>query len=431
MAWPFGLFQKKAPDRKPSDQPGSPIGVWEGKRQVITYKEAVEAEVALRHPIVYRCLVKIAAACASVDFYCEEDSNVPVNERAGSRTIKAINELLQSPNDYFTRNQLLYWMALNFAAYGRIPFKVGLKAVAPFDPNGIYPLTTRFFQSKRDGRGLVTGYGYSTAGNGTEQENWPTRAKASQGQSYAYEIVRPNMDGTFESKNNVHPLNAIGLPAQVVTLLLQRAADTASGHPNTKYILSADRTLTKQQKAELKTVVDDTKPESEESGNVLIFYNTAIKVDKLDNDLSDIHSKMPLDDMARQIVGAFGIPIALIGLGAADGAKFASNYQESRLSFWQDTMIPEYLSPFATGLTAALCPPGCRIVPDLDGIEAIAEARVARAEKLSKVTHLTIREKRIMSGFPPEPEADDKSGYAAPSPVAQPTTPPPTQDETR
>jgi len=36
-----------------------------------------------------------------------------------------------------------------------------------------------------------------------------------------------------------------------------------------------------------------------------------------------------------------------IGLGSADAAKYANNYGESRLSFWQDTIVPSYLSPIA------------------------------------------------------------------------------------
>ena len=390
------IFRKAVPDRRPSDQPASPIGTWGGeKRTVVTYQETIAAEMALRHPVVSRCLRKIAASAASVQWYAEADTSLPVNERAGARAVKAVNDLLQSPNDYYTRSQLIYWMALNYAAYGRVPFKVGVNPLEPHLPTGIYPLTTRFFKTRRDDRGLVSGYIY---GNGTENEEVLPIRRKSNGKAYAHEIVRPNLDGTFESQNNVTPLASIGLPAQVTVLLLQRAADTASGHPNTKYIVTCEKTLTDKQKKAIKEQIDAREVEGEQSGQVLFLYNTAIKVDKLDNDLSDIHSKMPLDDMARQIVGAFGIPIALIGLGAADGAKFASNYNESRRSFWEDTMIPEYLEPFATGMTVAVAPAGMKIRFDYDSIEAISEARVAKAERLSKVTFLTKNDKREMTG---------------------------------
>jgi hypothetical protein len=335
-----------------------------------------------------------------VNWFCEIDPDVPTSEAAAARQIKAINALLQSPNDTMTRQALLYWMTLNFACYGRVPIKVGVSPVAPHLPTGIYPLTSRYTYARLDGRGQVIGY---ESGLGENKEFIPTRQKAKPGQSYAYEVIRPNMDGTFESKNNIHPLGAIGMPAQIVSLLLQRAVDTAAGHPNSKYIIVAEKTLTTQQKDKIKEQIEKTSTNGENSGQVLFLYNTRVDVVKLDNGLEDIHSKMPLDDMSRQIVGAFGIPIALIGLGGADAAKFAHNYTESRRSFWEDTLVPEYFVPFATGLTAALCPFGARVEFDYDEIQAIADIRIENAAKLSKVSFLTRDEKRAMTGFEPLP----------------------------
>ena len=48
---------------------------------------------------------------------------------------------------------------------------------------------------------------------------------------------------------------------------------------------------------------------------MLFLYNTDVKVHKLDNQLGDIHSKLPLDDMTRQIAGVFGVPVAAPGPG--------------------------------------------------------------------------------------------------------------------
>ena len=111
---------------------------------------------------------------------------------------------------------------------------------------------------------------------------------------------------------------------------MQRALDTASGHPNVKYVITAEKTLTKQQKEALHKHLEEAGPGGENSGNVLFLYNTDVKVHKLDNKLADIHSKSRLDDMTRQIAGVFGVPVALLGLGSADAAKYASNYVESR-----------------------------------------------------------------------------------------------------
>jgi len=123
--------------------------------------------------------------------------------------------------------------------------------------------------------------------------------------------------------------------------------------------------------------------------------------------------------MTRQIAGVFGVPIALMGLGSADAAKFANNYQESRLSFWQDTIVPCYLSPIAAGMTQALCPPGARIQFDLDAVPALWQGRSKLGESLSKVGFLTDDEKREILGYEPL-----KLGQKLPKPL-----PPPEAEE--
>jgi phage portal protein BeeE len=93
--------------------------------------------------------------------------------------------------------------------------------------------------------------------------------------------------------------------------------------------------------------------------------------------------------------------VALLGLGAADGAKFASNYKESRTAFYEDTIIPEYLTPIAEGLTEALADDGLEVVFDHDSIPALQYAKAERAVKVSKIDFLDDNEKRELCGFKP------------------------------
>ena len=125
---------------------------------------------------------------------------------------------------------------------------------------------------------------------------------------------------------------------------MQRAYDTASGHPNIKYVITSDKTLTKQQVDALKEHLERPNPVNWSRGNVLFLYNTKIEVHMMDNKLGDIHSKIPLDDMTRIIAGVFGVPVALLGLSNADSAKYSNNYEQSRLALWQDTIVLLYWS---------------------------------------------------------------------------------------
>jgi phage portal protein BeeE len=404
---------KRGPDRRPSDQPASASSsnMRGAHRTLVSYENVIAAEAALEHPVVFRCLNKIAQSVQSVDWYCEEDPNVPPTQRAGAASIKAINAVLTSPSGMYSPDMLRFWMALNFACYGRVPYLVGMGVSAP---TGIYPLAVPTVREVLDARGHVKGYRH---GLGENAKLYPVRSNAGAAHNYVSELYTPNLAGEIENGKNITPLKAIGLPSQVTRLLLQRAVDTAAGHPNNKYIITAEKTLTGPQREALKEHIETAGPGDDESGRVLFLHNTKIEVHPLDNNLSDIHSKMPMDDMTRLIAGSFGIPISLLGLGAADGAKFAGNYEESRRSFWEDTIIPGYLSPIARNLTQGLCPDGARIVFDLDSISAIGDVRAKKAKELTGVTFLTDDEKRELAGYPPLTAAQ-KAEIAARAPVA-------------
>jgi phage portal protein BeeE len=396
------LSLKAAPKREVSDQPRTPMQFWRSPGlPIVSYEEAVSAEAALRHPVIFRIVNKIAVSVQSVRWYVEEDRSLTVKEQAGPATLKALTAVLNAPNDDMTADQLRYWLALNYALYARAPLKIGVGSQGTV--NGIYPLETKHVRAVVNERGSIDHYLY---GHGQENsQKFKTRRRAERentvSSGYACEIVTPNLAGSFDTGSSVSPLASVALAAQVIRLLLQRAVDTASGHPNTKYVIGAEKTLTNAQKSALTKEVTGSETGGENSGGVLFVYNTKLDVHKLDNDLKDIHSKIPVDDMSRLIAGAFGVPVALLGLGAADAAKFAGNYSEARQSFWEDTIIPAYLSPIASGLTAAVCPPGAVVRFDYDTIPALSDVRIARGEGLTKVDFLTEDEKRELVDYGP------------------------------
>lgn len=410
MRWnPFST-KSRAPERNASDDPNARIlkRFTRTGRPSATYNEVLEAQAAMCHIVAYRCLDKIATTMQGCTFYIERDPEVPKSFRTNAKTIERLEAVLASPNANMNGRQLRYWLALSYAAFGRIPLKVGVAASMRV-PNGIYPLEAGLTEALYNNAGEIYAYKY---GKDSDALTIPSLSKAERGRdeegnsypkgAFAHEIVKPGLTGfsTFANKRrNNTPLNAIGLPASIVTLLMQRAYDTASGHPNSKYIVATEKTLTEPQKDSLKEQFGDREVGEEESGNVLILGNTKVQVEKLDNNLADIHSKMPLDDMSRQIAGAFGIPVALLGFAGADGSKFANNFTESRVSFFEDTMIPGYIEPITGGLTECMCPEGYVVRADLDSIPALQDKRATRAKELVDIDFLTIDEKRELCGY--------------------------------
>ena len=392
--WPF---VKKPPVRQVSEEPLSPIFTIGGQSvRLISPAAVITAEEAQRRiPQLYRVTHLVASSAQAVPWFCEADPQVGASERANPGAIKAINSLLKSPNDNFTPETMRYWMTLNLMLYSRVLFKVGIGTAGL--PNAIYPLATKHMKGVPNSRGTIDTYIYSE--NTPQQQKYPSKRKAQPGESYVGEISFPTISGLIEYNKAPAAIESLTVPLAIITALMQRAYDTASGHPNIKYVVTSDKTLTKQQVEALKSHLESAGPGEEGSGTVLFLYNTKIEVHQMDNKLSDIHSKIPLDDMTRIIAGVFGVPVALLGLSNADSAKYSNNYEQSRLALWQDTVVPNYISPMAAGLTACLCPYGSRISFDYDAIPALWEGRAKLGQTLSHVNFLTTNEKREILGF--------------------------------
>jgi phage portal protein BeeE len=418
-------FIKRKPDRPDSDEPQSPIYIMGGQSvRFLSQAAVMTADVAQRKsPQLYRITNFIASSVQSVPWFCEEDPEVNSSERLGAAKIKAINEVLKSPNETYTSQQLQYWIALNLMLYARAHFKVGVASSGL--PNGIYPLAAKHVRGVLNARGVVERYEYGYGNTMTKLPSRRTAEKTAIKEGYAAEIAFPSLTGLVEYDKAPAAIESLQIPIAIINALMQRALDTASGHPNVRYVITAEKTITRQQKEALTKHLEESGSGGEHSGEILFLYNTDVKVHTLDNHLSDIHSKLPLDDMTRQIAGVFGVPVALLGLGSADAAKYASNYVESRLSYWQDTIVPCYLVPIAAGMTQAICPAGARITFDLDAVAAMWEGRANLGATLSKVTFLSNNEKREILGFKPL-TGEDKLPEKIP--VAALPPPPPADD---
>jgi Phage-related protein len=430
MGW-MDFLRKAKPVRPESDEPDSPMYVGGQPVRLLSSTAIMSAETAVRRvPQLFRITNFVASAVQSVPWYCEEDSDLLKSERAAPTAIKPINNLLKSPNDTFTSQQFQYWLTLNLLLYSRVHFKVGMGSTGP---NGLYPLAAKYVSGVLNNRGTIEAYEY---GQGDSKVTLPTRRTAERrggASAYAAEISFPSISGLIEYQKMPAAIESLSHPLLIITALMQRALDTASGHPNVKYVITAEKTLTRAQRAALERHLADAGPQDEYSGTILFLYNTSVQVHTLDNHLGDIHSKIPMDDMTRQIAGVFGVPIALLGLGSSDAAKYSSNYNESRLSFWQDTIVPSYLTPIAAGMTAAICPPGAKINFDLDQVPALWEGRANLGVKLTKTNFITTTEKRSILGFGPDkslPELIPISGTLEPSDATDTTEPTDTTDTT-
>lgn len=111
---------------------------------------------------------------------------------------------------------------------------------------------------------------------------------------------------------------------------------------------------------------------------------------------------------AREIALAFGIAPQILGI---PGDNTYSNYQEARLSLYEDTVIPmlESVLDCMNHWLAPMLGNGVAIVPCYDDVPALAPKREKRWGMVAGADWLTINEKRKATGFEPleDGEADE------------------------
>lgn len=101
---------------------------------------------------------------------------------------------------------------------------------------------------------------------------------------------------------------------------------------------------------------------------------------------------------AREIALAFGVPPMLLGI---PGDNTYSNLAEANRALWRQTIVP-LVRRVADDLGSWLAPAfggGFVLVPDLDGVEALAEDRAALWARVGAADFLGDEEKRRMVGL--------------------------------
>ncbi len=105
------------------------------------------------------------------------------------------------------------------------------------------------------------------------------------------------------------------------------------------------------------------------------------------------------DTYLQEIAAICGIPYTLLPSANAT----YSNYQEGRIQFWEDTIIPR-LEFYIAHLNHWLAPQfgnNVRIAYDIEKIHALVRNREKMWERTNNATCLTINEKRKILGYPP------------------------------
>jgi HK97 family phage portal protein len=180
--------------------------------------------------------------------------------------------------------------------------------------------------------------------------------------------------------------------------LLQNGA-----RPSGALVVKADSagsgTLSEDQYTRVKMQIDEQFTGSANAGRPLLLEGGLDwkEMSLSPKDMDFIEAK---NSSARDIAQAFGVPPQLLGI---PGDNTYSNLQEARLALWEQTVVPmvaataDAMNAWLSGMFGGQF----ELVPDTDGISALATRNQAIWDRVESASFLTDDEKRAAVGYGP------------------------------
>jgi HK97 family phage portal protein len=331
-----------------------------------------------RNPVVYRCVRMIAEAA----------NRVPLAAEEGGRRLSEhpVLGLLGRPNPRQAGGELLEAVYAYLQTAGNAYIAAGIVDGAVRELHLLRPDRVKVALG-RDG--YPAAYAY-TAGGRTAELRLDQKPVAG--------VLHLALFHPLDDHYGMAPLEAAAQSLDIHNAAAEwnKALLDNAARPSGALVYSAGGgTLTEAQFIRLKNELEAGFQGAKNAGRPLVLEGgldwKAMALSPAEMDFIELkHSA------AREIALAFGVPPMLLGI---PGDNTYANYAEANRAFWRSTVIP-LVRRVADDLSFWLAPGfgGVTLVPDLEGVEALAEDRAALWARVGGAEFLTDAEKRAMLG---------------------------------
>jgi HK97 family phage portal protein len=377
-----GFFSRLfgAPERKESStgrvmvmNPGQPV--WSDR----SYK-AFSEEAYRRNVVAFRSIQAVADAVASV----------PWTVWRGKLELDAhpILDLIQNPNPRDSRSQYLH-QKVGFLLLSGNSYEEQVEQGGRV--RELYQLRPDRMKVIPGNSGFAQGYEYSV---GQRKVRFDVDPVTLRGPIRHLKLFHPTDDwyGLSPIEAGAYAVDTHNAAGAWMQSLLQNSA-----RPSGALVVADDKTLGDEEFNRLKAQLDEQYSGSANAGRPMLLEGGLDwkEMGLSPSDMALIETKL---SSARDVSLALGVPPQLLGI---PGDNTYSNYQEARLAFWEDTVMP-LVGMIADDWTASLGEPeGVMIKPDFDQVPAIVEKKRAQWAMLDATTSLTLNEKREAMGYEP------------------------------
>ena len=345
-----------------------------------------------RNVIVHRAVNEIACGGASVPWV--------LFERVGGERRRLVEHpllaLLARPNPAMARAEFLEAVI----GYLQIAGNSYVEAVAPESgraPRELWPLRPDRMTVLPGASGLVEGYLYRVGG---KEKRW--HCDPANGRSPVLHLRSFNPVGDWyglpPAEAAAYGIDQHNEAGKWNTALMQNGArpsgaivyEPGNGHGN----------LDDLQFARVKSEIEEQYQGARNAGRPMLLEG-GLKWQEMSLSPRDMDFLASKHSAARDIALAFGVPPQLLGI---PGDNTYSNYQEARLAFWEQSVVP-LMGHLRDELNAWLTPmfgEGLELDIDLDEISALAPRREMRWRMVSRAVRdgvLTAEEAREVIGM--------------------------------
>ena len=324
------------------------------------------------HPLAVACITKIANEASQATFTAY-DAKGNVDEK--------ITALLAAPNPDMSGNDVRKLAYMGLAGLGNahiIGYRGSRKNIAELWPTRTDRMTAHLTE-----RGALDSWVYEYSGKKAKmpaadvlhiKRHWITLEQFGQAPAVPMAASLKYLDGYHDHNN--------------------RLLDGAQGVSEILALGNKDDALSAEQVKEVMAGLNAFRLGAANHGSRL-FLNANVKSVSSGVGPSDMHVGGWVDHLVNDICTGFGVPSVLLGIG---GGVTYENQKEARASFWEDTLIPGYITPLAEGLSRFF---GVTVKANLDEVPALVNRRMERLKSIDGLTCLTADEKRELMGYGP------------------------------
>jgi len=332
-----------------------------------------------KNPVVYRCVRLIAETANRVPLVVRE-KGIKVDEHP-------LASLMARPNGRQSGGEMLEAVYAYLQTAGNAYLQAG---IVDGEVKGLFGLRPDRMSVAAGSDGWPMGYDYTAGGRTVRlrQDSEPVPG-----------VLHMALFHPLDDHYGMAPLEAAATSLDIHNAASQwnKALLDNAARPSGALVYSlGGQSLTEEQFERLKTELEQNFSGAANAGRPMLLEGgldwKTIALSPRDMDFIEAKNAA-----ARDIALAFGVPPMLLGI---PGDNTYANLAEANRALWRHTLIPLVVR-VAEELSTWLAPAfgGAVLVPDFDGVEALAEDRAALWSRVGQAEFLSDAEKRAMLGI--------------------------------